>query len=61
VFEVLAVLPGARHTLDQAMTAALINRLVWDLLSDPHALTEATVASTVSAFTEILYHLLFVG
>jgi len=29
------LMPGARGDLDPATTAALVNRLFWDLLTDP--------------------------
>lgn len=57
----LTLLPNSRRDLDPAMMAALVNRLFWDLLTDPQALTERTFDTTVNALTAMLYHTLFEG
>jgi len=60
-FAALAFLRGARRDLDSAMTAALVNRLFWDLLTDPQALTEVRFDATVNTLTAMLYYTLFEG
>jgi len=59
LFAGLASLPGVRRDLDPVMTAALVNRLFWDLLTDPRALTASTFEETINALTMMLYHTLF--
>ncbi len=61
IFEVVASLPGARRDLDRETTAALVNRLFWDLLTDPQALTEAHFEQTMTALIAMLNHILFEG
>lgn len=60
-FAGLAVLPGARGDLNPTMMAALVNRLFWDLLTDPRALTDANFDATADALTAMLYYTLFEG
>jgi len=57
----VASLPGARRDLDRETTAALVNRLFWDLLTDPQALTEAHFEQTMTALIAMLNHILFEG
>jgi AcrR family transcriptional regulator len=61
VFAVAATLPGARTDLDRALTAELVNRLFWDLLTDPGALAESRFEPVTEALTVTLYHILFQG
>jgi AcrR family transcriptional regulator len=59
VFAAAASLPGARSNLDLPLTAELVNRLFWDLLTDPRALTAATFDNLTDALIVTLYHILF--
>lgn len=55
VFDMLQKLPGARHGVDVALFAALMDRLFWDLLGSEFA----SNPRLVETLAHIIYHSLF--